>query len=252
MVNKEYTALLTATIDSAVFNNVENVITDVEIRKEQYEQALNNYLVKSVFTNIVFAENSGYCLDIDEYECLARKHGKNFEYIKCPSYIAETIKYGKGYGEVRLINDALERSSLLEKSDTIYKLTGRIFLENSYNIVKTKREHDNEFLIVDQDDWCYTHIFKFCKKDYSKYLSNAYEYIVHHRLNLEHTFYHILSDYGKYMDVGSFGYWPYFIGISGTNGSSYSSSKKGRLYHTLLCKIGAYNHNSITSGLTRL
>ena len=94
-------ALLTATIDPSVFNNVNSVITDANVRLEQYKESFYRYIVESAFTDIVVAENSGYPFDKEYYEKLAEKHGKRFEYICCPSYVEESIRYGKSYGEAR-------------------------------------------------------------------------------------------------------------------------------------------------------
>ncbi len=55
---------------------------------------------------------------------------------------------GKSVGDAEAINYALKNSHLLKNEDTIYKVTGRIFLTNSYDIVKTKNEVRNEFFVI--------------------------------------------------------------------------------------------------------
>ena len=49
-----YTALLTGTIDSSVFNNIENLITSTEERLRQYESSIERYISQSSFDQIVF------------------------------------------------------------------------------------------------------------------------------------------------------------------------------------------------------
>lgn len=242
-----YVALLTGTIDASVFNNVNNAITDVNERLRQYDYSIRKYIMDSVFDKIVFAENSGFDFDSEKYEELARKYSKDFEYVKCPSYVEETIEYGKGYGEITLINDAIRSSKILRSTDVVYKLTGRIFLRNSKNIVKTYNDHSNEFLVIENEKWCYTHIFKVAINDYFQVLQGAYEDMKKTRLNIEHTYYSRLR-YAD-MDIGSFRVWPSFEGVMGENNHSYSCSWKGQLYHTLLCKLQCYRIGSKFSGL---
>lgn len=47
---------------------------------------------------------------------LARLNGKTFEYIRCPSYIEDGEKYGKSFGEMMLINEALRLSEYIAAS----------------------------------------------------------------------------------------------------------------------------------------
>lgn len=68
----DYTVLLTGTIDSSVFNNIGNIITDTNERLSQYEESLTRWITESVFTRIVFAENSGYPFDYNYFCNLAK------------------------------------------------------------------------------------------------------------------------------------------------------------------------------------
>lgn len=246
-MNEHYTALLTGTIDSSVFNNVNNVITDVKERLRQYDYSIKKYITDSVFDKIVFAENSGYRFNVAEYEDLAREHLKDFEYVRCPSYISETIEYGKSYGESTLITDAIKLSKILKNTDVIYKLTGRIFLRNSKNIVKTYNNHRNEFLVIKNNGWCYTNIFKVAIEDYLKFLWDDYEDIKRTKMDIEHTYYSRLCRAD--MDIGSFRVWPSFEGVMGGNNQPYSGSWRGQAYHSVLCKLQCYKMGSKLSGL---
>ncbi len=244
--------LLTATIDPSVYNNVGNILTNVEERLNQYRAALKNYITESAFTDIVFAENSGYLFDKDRYWRMAEEYGKRFEYLSCPIYSKETEQFGKSYGESRLINDALAKSNLLLETDYFYKVTGRVYLKNSRNIVKSMKKHKNEFLVVDKHKWCYTHVFKVDKNDYQRFFSGAYERIMLNRVNLEHNYYSIIKENHDYLDIGCFDVWPYVLGRQGSTGASYTNSFKGRIYHDLLCKCKAYTYNSPLGGILTL
>lgn len=128
--------LLTGTIDSALYNNTGNKVKNIRERYHMYTESIEAYIRKSVFNNIVFAENSQYEFPEDRFSEIAHKYSKQFEYVRCPSYIGETISHGKSYGEARMIEDALKMSSLLQESSTIYKITGRIFLKTVKIYVK--------------------------------------------------------------------------------------------------------------------
>lgn len=239
-----YTALLTGTIDSSVYNNVENLITNTEERRRQYESSIERYITLSSFDQIVFAENSGYPFEAERFSSLAKKHGKAFEYLQCKPHIEMTVRFGKGYGESLIIQEALDNSRLLREENEIYKITGRIFLHNSKRIIKSSRGK-NEFYIIDSEKQCYTHLFKFYKPDYYRFLYHSDLAIRENSLNLEHTFYQLLRQgVSQGMKITCFKYWGDFDGIQGSLGQPYRSSKKGKVYHDLLCIFKAYTFDS--------
>ena len=98
-------ALLTGTINTEIFNNTGNKICDIKERLNQYENSIYRYIRDSEFSTIVFGENSGYPFEARKFECVANTYGKSFEFVSCPSYVEETIRCGKSYGEARVIDD---------------------------------------------------------------------------------------------------------------------------------------------------
>lgn len=251
---KEYNALLTGTIDSSVFQNTGNRITNIDVRLAQYEQSIEKYIKESVFTTIVFAENSGYPFDAENFEKMALKYQKKFEYVACPSWIEETIKGGKSYGEARIIWDALEKSELLKDKEIIYKLTGRIFLRNSKKICKTYSKHRNEFIVYDSKKWCFTNIFKFTKDDYLKHWKHVYQNCNEQQgRDIEIEFFKIIENaVQKGLDVGSFCVWPYFEGIQGATLEPYSGNIIERVLRTVLCKMKCFAYGTTTSKLLKI
>lgn len=242
----KYVALLTGTIDSSVFQNTGNKIQNIAERLKQYETSITRYITDSVFTTIVFAENSGHPFDSKKFEELATQYNKKFEYIKCPSYIEPTIKHGKSYGEARLIDDALKMSTLLKNHDCIYKLTGRIFLQNSQTICNTCNKFKNEFLVYNTKRWCFTNIFKFSKSDYMHYWKNVFEKCDEpSRHDIEFVFYDTIESATKTgLEVGSFSVWPYFDGIQGATLEPYSGRLYERVGRNLLCKLHAFYYRN--------
>lgn len=73
--------LLTGTIDPSCFNNTMTTLTDVNIRLNQYESAIEWWIIKSNFKNIVFIENSRYDFNVYKFIQLAEQNNKKFEYI---------------------------------------------------------------------------------------------------------------------------------------------------------------------------
>ncbi len=121
--------LLTATTNPG--NTINVTVNSVEDRRQQYLSALEFYLDSKVFQRVIFAENSG-----DDLEFLipvkekAENLGIEIELLeKCGSN--EWPAYGKGRGELSIIQQAFKRSQWLqEKNDRVMKITGRYIIKN--------------------------------------------------------------------------------------------------------------------------
>ena len=252
MEKENKTVLLTGTIDSALYNNTGNKVKNIRERYHMYTESIEAYIRKSVFNNIVFAENSQYEFPEDRFSEIAHKYSKQFKYVRCPSYIRETISHGKSYGEARMIEDALKTSSLLQESSTIYKITGRIFLKNSKDICKTLKRHKNEYIVYMSKKWCFTNIFKFNRADYITYWDNIWKRCDEKSGNdIERVFFKILDE-NPNLDVGCFSVYPYFDGIQGATLKPYSGKKSERMLRSALCKIGAFTYGTTTSRMLKL
>lgn len=153
-----------------------------------------------------------------------------------------------------MIDDILKRSELLQTEDIIYKLTGRIFLENSKDICKTVNKRKNEFIIYDSKKWCFTNIFKFSKNDYLKYWDKVYEQCDEKNGNdIEKVFYQIICEAVKEgLDVGSFNVWPCFDGIQGATLEPYTGGKMERCLRSFLCKAGCFTYGTKASKFLKI
>ena len=136
MKDQSIPLLLTGTIDSSVYMNTGNKICDIDVRLQQYTSAITRYIKFSPFTHIVFIENSGYDFDVDYFANMAKEKGKYFEFISGKICREEIIKRGKSFGDAFLIHEALEKSILLKQFNFFYKITGRIYLENSKKLLR--------------------------------------------------------------------------------------------------------------------
>lgn len=120
-MNNDLIILMTATITPNTFKTL--ALTDPDIRKKQYIEAITYYLTYTNF-KIVFTENSGESLkkyfDSDK---------KRLEFITYKSM--ETYPdVGKGAKEFELISYALKHSKLIKKNSGIIKITGRLLVLN--------------------------------------------------------------------------------------------------------------------------
>ena len=134
MSSNNFVMLLTSCINPG---NVCSVIRrDPATRLNDYLKSIKYYLHLPSISNIVFCENSGYDLsDIQEMACLNNPYHKNFEVLSFygqPDY----PEYGKGYGEMRIIDYALNHSNIIQNSNMIMKITGRLIVANAEAIAK--------------------------------------------------------------------------------------------------------------------
>ena len=244
-LKNRYPLLLTGTIDPRKYDGE---VKDVKKRLRQYENALTNYICKTPFNPIVLAENSDYPFDIVKFKTLAQKNGKEFEFVRGSLCKEEVKKHGKGYGDALLIYEGLTKSKLLKNIDIFYKMTGRIFLRNSYKIVKTRDKHRNEFISYDGMGWCMTYIFKSNRNDYLNVLGDVYrECDDKSTRDIEICFWLRLQK--AYVDIGSFSVFPDIDGNMGETSTPYTRSQLERIIRTWMIKIGIFTMNSRGSRL---
>ncbi len=170
--------LLTGTIDPNSFKNYTedngrkkmNVAVDNECeRLSQYENAISRYIIETPFNDIIFVENSGYPFTKSKYEELAKKYGKNFEFLYrklSPEEIRGMLARGKSWGEADLIDYAVTNSTLMKDHDVFYKCTGRVFLRNSKRIINNIPT--TQFMKFLGYKWVLTYFFKMNIEDYKK------------------------------------------------------------------------------------
>lgn len=243
--------LLTGTIDANVYNNTGNRITDVNIRLEQYENSLRQYIEKTAFNPIVFIDNSGYDFDEVKYKSLAKKYNKEFEFIKGSVQYQNIIEKGKSFGDAFLIHEGLKKSNLLNPCEYFYKITGRIFLKNSNDIIRTRDKHKNEFICYTGLGWCLTNIFKCNKFDYLRVLDDVYlECNEKNIQDIEICFYKRL--FNAEMEVESFGTYPVFEGIQGATLEQYSSTGITQWLRNVGARLGIFKLNSRSAKIVKV
>lgn len=97
-----------------------------EEREKMYLEALKFYLEALPKDQpIVFAENSGWPLD----KFSRVEHGERVEFISVDPDICDQTR-GKGYNEILLMNQAIEKSAAIREAGAFMKVTGRYPIYN--------------------------------------------------------------------------------------------------------------------------
>lgn len=238
-----YPLLLTGTIDTTKSFGGRNkvVVNKLSQRLSQYESAVKRYIENSVFDVIVFVETSNYAFNFEYFDKLAKENNKRFEYITFQGNTEKVKEKGKSYGEAEAILYGIKNSKLLANEETIYKITGRIFLTNSKKIVKNKDKVRNEFISFSKIDYgrCVTYIFKFNKSDYLKYFAES-QYLCDENvgLDIEKTFYKIIID--NKIQQKPFRCYPRMNGTIGGLGIKYDKSPAKYFAFDTLIKFGFF------------
>lgn len=238
--------ILTATIDSGYFGNVETKIWDTQVRRAQYHEVLEKYIIASDFDKLVFAENSGSHLDEAYFEKLAEEHHKQF--LSLIGNIEQTQKYGKSYGEAKLIADAVEKSALLKGEKAFYKVTGRVWIENINELIKD-RKTDSQFISYNYKQWLVTIFFRITISDYYEYLKDVVDEYENGRfdelkeksgwLPIEKLYYaHLIVAAHK---IKAFNRYPDFRGNLGGTNLPYTKSAGNLFCRNVLNCFGFFN-----------
>jgi len=124
--------LLTATIEPGKIPYLKRA--DPELRRRDYAQAFRRWMTHPIENPIVFCENSG--ADVSDFDTLARdrRSAAPVEIISFRGQQDVDVR-GKGYGELRLIEHALESSTILSAAPLVMKVTGRLFISNAAEIL---------------------------------------------------------------------------------------------------------------------
>ena len=129
-------------LTGCVAPNIKNdvlAITDINIRKQQYLNAIKWYSENTPF-KIVFCENSGYDLS-DEIALL----GGQIEFLSFTAS-SEGAERGKGYKEMEILEYIHQNSDFCKEADLLVKITGRLVLLNIVNLVRCLDGQKQEFV----------------------------------------------------------------------------------------------------------
>jgi hypothetical protein len=167
---KKNILLLTATIAPKGL-----LISNHNERLQEYKYALSFYqtlLEKKIIDGIVFAENSGYDLQLLKQEfpsaAIEWLSYRDLDYPK---------EYHRGYGEFRLIDFAFKDSQIiaaLAPDDAIWKISGRYILRNMKSMIRRSTStYDLYCHLVGK--WAELSVIAWSPKGYSNFIKNKWQ-----------------------------------------------------------------------------
>jgi hypothetical protein len=197
---KPVVLIMTATIRPPI-NTPDLVRLDPKIRTLDYSEALKYYLNigSDYIDRIIFADNSDSDLgDIKGVE-KSIKHGKTVEFISFPSGNKYPPEYGKGYGEMMMLNYVLDNAKIITRSDIFWKATGRLILMNIESLIKSAPhpyaiycDLHNSFKILSLDYFFDPRFYSFTMDGYNNYLRSSADKLKYS--HIEHYYFDILKE----------------------------------------------------------
>lgn len=236
----EYVLLLTACInpDGMPFT----CLTDVEVRKKQYIEAVDFYL-KNTTGKIVFVENSG-----TDISSLFENFQHRIEFLCFDSNLYFDKRKGKGYGEALILEYAMTKSEFITDDTLIVKLTGRLQLVNINRLIRyvdRVRASENFVCIVSPknnsvDSRCFV-----CNKCYLKniFLKDKFHINDSEGYYFEHLLFDSLRQNREKIRIHKIPFFLFWKGVSGSLGDRLIESKCRywsdfkALYHSMISKL---------------
>jgi hypothetical protein len=186
------TLLLTATVTPP--SDATNLArTDPEVRLEDYKRALTFYIAHlgTTFDNIVFVDNSATALTV--LSTLVRKqHCEELVELMSFSGLDYPAVKGRGYGELKLIDHAMQNSRVLTSDPNVrvWKCTGRYIVRNIQSLVKSTPK--NADLYCHYRNWpsklCELSLISWNLRGYRTYVANCAEKVRNDIIPGAHTF----------------------------------------------------------------
>lgn len=200
-------------------------LQDTDERLKQYEDALNWYLINTNLP-ILFVENTD-CDISPKYKAWIEKGRLEMLTFRGNDY---PRVLGKGYGEAKILEHALNHSIFLKDTDIIIKITGRLICRNINTIIRRCKRPDTMMSEVIKDRWnrmqCKSQVVVLPKR----YLKDFFLPCSDHLNDTEHYWFeHLLWDasikwqqnVGRFREFVSL---PKIMGQSGSMGTMYTVS----------------------------
>lgn len=218
--------------------------TDCKQRENDYAEALKYYLsIPEQYVNkIIFAENSNS--DLSRLKKLVNDtpHNKTVEFLEYQNGNNFPPHYGRGYGELKLIDYAVDNSKILTEEDIIWKVTGRYKLLNIIKLIKTQPKEFSIYCDLKKHriNAADTRAYAFTLQGYKKYLYNKY-YKLKAKDELNGMLNMMMGEVAWFSLIYAniqhdrlifprFKYVPYFEGVVGTKNENLASVKVKRKY----------------------
>lgn len=227
--------LMTGTIKP--FSNIKHC--DVNIRYAEYMENIRRYIMQSNFDAVIFAENSGYEIDIGYLKKLAEENNKKFEYldVSMDSGVSST---NMSVGDASIIKAALNRSEILTELKCFWKVSGRLWINNiNLILAKTRESQKNVFLYAPKYNSIQTWLFKASIYDLKNFFLT--DEVIDSMANscIEYAFKAVYDNHKNELALERFPAYPDVWGVN-SSGNQYTSSR-GKFYlRNLFLKAGYY------------
>lgn len=213
-------------ITSSVFvSSPLTLITNPQIRENQYVQSIIFYLNETSINSIIVCDNSGFDYSKHDFQSLAKQNKKEIEILSFKGDSKKVAKYGIGFGEGEILKYVIANSKVLKNFKAYFKVTGRIIVRNINGIIEGVDSQKNYFnqirtkLIIPQNK-VDTRLY-FCQKNaFENNLSDSYKNV--NDINgyfLENAYYDTLKK--NRISYSEFKIIPKYSGFSGTYGKTY-------------------------------
>jgi hypothetical protein len=222
----------TAIITSTVYVNSDFIVlTDPNVRMEQYVDSIMFYLNSKTISNIIVCDNSGFDFyrHASLFHTIANKERKQIEFL---SFVGDgkcIMEKGKGYGEGEIMRYTLSNSKLIHNCDSFLKITGRIKVQNIDSVLRHIVPGNVYFQNVGTNPFIHqkkvdTRLYYCSKKGFEEHLLDAF-LSVNDKVGyyLEHAFFDNLEKHN--IVYKNFPILPRFYGISGSTGKLYTKSE---------------------------
>jgi hypothetical protein len=213
--------LLTATVQPRT-GQPSLAMTDPTLRLAEYEAALAFYaqlLACGAIDGIVFAENSGF----DLAKLAARHPSERIEWLAiAPS--EHPLHFHRGYAEFRLIDEAVERSTLIGQAAEglrIWKISGRYIVRNLARVVRWAPE-ELDFYGAIARGWAEMSVLAWSRRGHRELVRGLWSQFATREAPELILYRHLASpSVGSLRIVRSFRWPPFIVGRRGTDGGAF-------------------------------
>jgi hypothetical protein len=109
---------------------------DPVVREADYRWALKGWLDGTGYDTLIFCENSGASLNhLEEYARQVNRHKHRVIFLSAPKSPGAR-ELGKGYGEMEIIQYALDNVPTIDPRQLIVKVTGRLRAANATRLLR--------------------------------------------------------------------------------------------------------------------
>jgi hypothetical protein len=234
----EYPLLITSVLSTYAENS--NKHKSFDSRKHETISAINKIVSLGIFNKIVIVDGSNNII-LNQIEV---------EYYKSKLILIEQLsfqqnkfdvsKFGKSYGEIEIVNFAVENSKIINSSNGFYKISGRYFIKNLNKIISKIDRYENVFfldnpLFINKNrEYVATIFYKVTNEFYTKNLSQLmYKCNSSKKGFLEHIYYNALHKFRRNSILVGF---PFYDAISGTTGKK--AVNRFFIFRNLLSELG--------------